>query len=150
MPNDTTLDADVRSIDGIMCALYASLSGPAGVERDWELLRYILAPGAQLVALVPQNDGRAKYDRHDVESYRRSRAPYFATHAFYESEVERRAEIWGSIATVMSGYESRRAPNDTPFARGVNSIQLLWEAGRWWIVSIVWEQSPDVHLTAAG
>lgn len=149
MPNDTALRADVRSIDGVISALYGCLSGPAGAERDWDLLRHLLAPGAQLIPLVSQANGRTKADRHDVESYRRSRAPYFATYPFYESEVERRAEIWGSIASVMSAYESRRAPDEAPFARGVNSIQLVWEDGRWWIVSILWEQSVVLELFAA-
>jgi hypothetical protein len=149
MPNETSPRADVRSIDGIMSALYKCLSGPAGADRDWDLLRYLLAPGAQLIPLVPQPDGRSRPDRHDVESYRRSRAPYFATHSFYESEVERRAEIWGSIASVMSAYESRVAPEAAPFARGINSIQLVWDDGRWWIVSILWEQSVDVEEPAA-
>jgi hypothetical protein len=58
---------------------------------------------------------------------------------FYESEIARRTEVFGNIAHVFSTYESRRAKADAPFARGINSIQLLKDGDRWWIVTIFWD-----------
>ena len=40
---------------------------------------------------------------------------------------------------VWSTYESYRTMDDpAPFARGINSIQLLHDGERWWIVNIYW------------
>jgi hypothetical protein len=58
----------------------------------------------------------------------------------FESEVHRRAEVFGSIAHVFSTYEARHAADEkAPFARGINSIQLIKDEGRWWVLSMVWD-----------
>jgi hypothetical protein len=45
---------------------------------------------------------------------------------------------------VWSTYEARRALVDAvPFLRGINSIQLVREGGRWWVLNIGWEQEAD-------
>jgi len=59
---------------------------------------------------------------------------------FFEREIARRMETFGNIAHVFSTYESKHAAGDpAPFARGINSIQLLKDGGRWWIVTIYWD-----------
>ena len=48
---------------------------------------------------------------------------------------------------MWSSYESRRAPGEAPFARGINSMQLLKDGDRWWIVTIYWDsERPDNPL----
>ena len=79
----------------------------------------------------------------DVEGYARGAGGYFKTHAFYESGIANRVQKFGNIAQVFSSYASRTAPNEKPFARGVNSIQLFNDGSRWWVLSILWdEESP--------
>jgi hypothetical protein len=39
----------------------------------------------------------------------------------------------------VSAYESRHRLDQAPFARGINSVQLWFDAGRWWIVNMVWD-----------
>jgi hypothetical protein len=53
----------------------------------------------------------------------------------------------------FSTYESRRIATDSiPFARGINSIQLVNDGQRWWILTILWEAErpgntiPDRYL----
>src|SRR2546423_153887 len=51
-----------------------------------------------------------------------------------------RAEQFGNIAHIFSTYESRHAKDDAqPFQRGINSIQLMNDGKRWWIVTIFWQ-----------
>lgn len=54
-------------------------------------------------------------------------------------------EHFGHIAHVFSTYESRRAVDDPkPFARGINSFQLINDGKRWWVITILWEgERPD-------
>src|SRR5205809_7706707 len=63
----------------------------------------------------------------------------FEKNAFYENEVARRLEIFGNVAHAFSTYESRRAPGEKPFARGINSIQLVKTAGGWKIMNVLWD-----------
>ena len=58
---------------------------------------------------------------------------------FYETEISRATEIFGNIAHAFSTYESRRRPQEAPFARGINSIQLLHDGERWWVTAMVWD-----------
>ena len=59
---------------------------------------------------------------------------------FFEREISRRTENFGSIAHLFSTYESRHAKDEEkPFARGINSIQLMNDGKRWWIVTVFWQ-----------
>jgi hypothetical protein len=44
---------------------------------------------------------------------------------------------------VFSTYESRHAPDEKPFARGINSIQLVNSGGVWKIAGIVWDSERE-------
>src|SRR5215471_930473 len=137
---------DVKSIDSILAALYGVISGPAG-ERDWNRFRSLFVPQARLTAAVKNADGSARIRPMGVEDYAKGAGSYFLQHAFFESPIVNRVETFGNITQVFSSYESRRAAGEAPFARGINSIQLLNDGTRWWIVSILWdEERPDNPL----
>ena len=43
------------------------------------------------------------------------------------------------ISHVFSTYDSRNsAAEKYPSARGINSIQLIYDNNRWWVISILW------------
>jgi hypothetical protein len=137
---------DVDSIDGIVRALYETISGPAG-PRDWDRERSLLAPGARLQPTRPKEGGGGTMEVFDVEGYIASRTPFFAQGDFYEVEVSRRVDHFGNIAQVWSQYEGRRSPEGEPFMRGINSIQLFNDGDRWWIVSVLWDnERPGITL----
>jgi len=134
--------ADVASIDAIITAAYDGISGPAGRKRDWDRERSFYFPGARLIPTgkAGENDEPAPQIL-DIEGFIARVEPFFATTGFYEMEIARRTEQFGSIAQVWSTYESRHDPSDPePFMRGINSIQLFHDGQRWWIVNIYWQQ----------
>lgn len=138
--------ADVESIDAIMIAVYDVISGDAGVERDWNRFRSLFAPGATL-SPVGRPDG-ATYVRRAItpDQYAQTSGSYLEENGFHEVEIHRVTEQYGVIAHAFSTYESRRLASDPePFARGINSFQLLWDGERWWVVSIYWLQESDEH-----
>jgi hypothetical protein len=131
---------DVNSLDSILKAIYDVISGPAG-DRDWNRFRSLFVPEARLTSATRKDNGPVRL--FDVEGYARGAGGYFKTHAFYESAIANRMQRFGNIAQVFSSYASRTAPNEKPFARGVNSIQLFNNGTRWWVLSILWdEESP--------
>ena len=131
---------DVDSLDSILKAIYDVISGPAG-ERDWNRFRSLFVPEARLTSATRKDGGPVRL--LDVEGYVRGAGAYFKTHAFYESAITNRIQKFGNIAQVFSSYASRNAPDEKPFARGINSIQLFNDGTRWWVLSILWdEESP--------
>jgi hypothetical protein len=132
--------ADVASIDSTIAALYDVISGPAGQARDWARFRNLFAPGARLIPAAPRADGSAPAVL-SPDDYVQRTSEAFLKSGFFEREIARRAEEFGTVAHVFSTYESRRARDEAkPFARGINSIQLMKQAGRWWIVTVMWDQ----------
>ena len=136
-------DSDFVSIDSIITAAYAGISGPAGEERDWDRERSLYYPGARLIPTA-MDAGNLSRDLEpqmlDVEDFIARVQPYFEKVGFYEKEIARRTEQFGRIAHVWSTYESRHHPDDAePFMRGINSIQLFNDGQRWWIVTIYWQ-----------
>jgi hypothetical protein len=140
---------DLSSIDAIIDAAYAVISGPAGQPRDWERERALFLPGARLIptAVTPgDNESGLSPQILDVEEYIARVEPLFREKGFYESEVARRTEQFGRIAHVWSTYESRYREDDPkPFMRGINSFQLFHDGARWWIVNIYWQHESAAH-----
>ena len=64
---------------------------------------------------------------------------------FYEQEVHRETQRFGNIAHIFSTYESRVKADGPAIARGINSIQLLWDESRWWVVSIFWDSETPAN-----
>jgi len=136
---------DVDSIEGIVKAMYETISGPAG-GRDWERERTLLHPSVQLMPTRMEDD-RALVDIFDLDGYIASRSPFFAANDFYEVEIAHRIERFGNIAHVWSTYEGRHSPEGPPFFRGINSIQLFPDGDRWWVMSVMWDnERPDNSL----
>lgn len=137
---------DVKSIDSILAALYNVISGPAG-ERDWNRFRSLFLPSATLTSAGKDREGNIHVRPRTVEGYVTGAGGYFAQHGFFENPIVSRVQTFGSVAQVFCSYESRNAPGEAPFARGINSLQMAYDGKRWWIVSILWdEERPDNPL----
>ena len=131
--------ADVESVDAIVAAVYDVISGEAGESRDWDRWRSLFIPEARLIPAVVR-DGTVGYRVMTPEDYVTSSGSFLEQNGFFEIEVARTQESFGQIAHLFSTYESRRTASDEePFARGINSFQVLNDGTRWWVVSIMWD-----------
>jgi hypothetical protein len=138
---DTADPKDVASEDAIIAALYDVISGPACQRRDWNRFRSLFVPGARLIPtirLAPDPKFIARVESAD--EYAASAQQTLEQNGFFEHEIARTVETFGNITHRFSTYESRRtAADEKPFARGINSIQLLNDGTRWWIVTVYWQ-----------
>ena len=141
--------ADVSSLDAIVKAVYNVISGDAGTKRDWNRFRSLFYPGARLIPTgmnptTKQGGGRV----FTPEEYIERSSPLMAKEGFYESEIARRTETFSTITHVFSTYESKhKLADEKGFQRGVNSIQLLNDGKRWWILTIAWSgETPETPL----
>ncbi len=141
----TANPADVASVDSIIAAVYDVISGPAAKPRDWDRMRSLFIPGARLIPTVPRQSGGYGSRVLTVDEYIQRASGLMAKEAFYEREAARKTEEFGQIVHVFSTYESRHAPDAKPFQRGINSIQLMNDGTRWWVVTIFWQGEDDKH-----
>jgi hypothetical protein len=139
---------DVKSPDAIIATAYAVISGPAGA-RDWDRFRSIFLPQARFTQVEKTPDGSTIVISWGVDEFIRDASAIFAKEAFYENGIVNEPSGFGNMRQVLSSYESRHAPGEKPFQRGVNSFQLLYDGTRWWIVDIFWDsERPDNPLPA--
>jgi hypothetical protein len=129
---------DVKSMDAILHAIYDVISGPAGA-RDWNRFRSVFLPQARFTEVSTGPDGAKMVFTWNVDEFIRDAGEVFSKEPFYEKAIVNRPESFGNITQVFSSYESRRSPTGKPFERGINSIQLLNDGKRWWVISILWD-----------
>ncbi len=136
---------DVDTVEHVVAALYDVISGPAG-PRDWDRFRSLFHPDARLVPSSRQPDGTIQGHAITADGYVERGRDYFAKNGFFERGVNDRVERFDHMAHVWSTYESRHAKDDPqPFARGINSIQLLFDGTRWWVVTVYWQPEEAGH-----
>ncbi len=131
--------ADVASIDAIIGALYASISGPKGAPRDFDRLRTLFGPNARMIPTGMGQDGKPRLRNWSVEEYVAAAGPGLVANGFYEREIGRTTDSFGNVWHIMSAYDSRNTPEAAPFARGINSIQLFNGGDRWYIMTVFWD-----------
>ncbi len=127
--------ADVGSIDAIITALYDVISGPVGEMRDRGRFLSLFVEGARL---IPPGRFRVM----SPEEHWTGSSDQLRQIGFTEKEIGRTTETFGNIAHAFTAYASYRADQgdpDTPFSRGINSVQLLNDGERRWIVSVFWD-----------
>lgn len=134
----------VQSLDSTLLTLYTVISGEKGEERDWELFKYLFHPDAKLIPSAKNETGIFTTLYMTPEEYVQRSGKWLVENGFFEKEIYRSVHTFGSISQVFSTYESFRSETDkAPFMRGINSIQLLNDGERWWIINIFWTQESD-------
>jgi hypothetical protein len=135
---------DIATMDAIVAAVYDVISGPAGQKRNWDRFRSLFVPGARLIPTGRRPTGEVGSRVSTPEDYIERSGPLLEKNGFFEREISRRLEKFGNIAHIFSTYESRHtAADEKPFIRGINSIQLMNDGKRWWIVTIFWQAEDD-------
>ncbi len=134
---------DVSTVDGLVKALYASVSFPPGSQPNYNRLRTLFHPEARVAP--PKGEKETSLPVIGVGTFI-TRSKEFVVlsglerKGFTETEVARRTLAFGGMVHVFSTYECRSLPTDAvPTQRGINSIQLVRDGGRWWVLSLVWE-----------
>jgi hypothetical protein len=137
-----------------MFALYDVISGPAGQARDWDRFRSLFLPEGKLIPTgFPDGSEKATASLWTAEDYVERAGSSLEENGFFEGEIGRVEERFENIAHVFSTYDSRRTADGEVFQRGINSIQLMWDGERWWVMNIMWrgvgpnEEIPAKYLS---
>lgn len=139
-PNEMNINK-VQTLNSTILTLYAVISGEKGQERDWELMKFLFHPEAKLIPSGKNQEGVYVARYMTPDDYIERNGKWLVDEGFFEKEIHRSVNTFGNITQVFSTYESYKSEADeTPFMRGINSIQLLYDGERWWILNIYWTQ----------
>jgi hypothetical protein len=130
--------ADVSTIDGIIKAVYDVISGPAG-QRDWNRFQSLFHKDAYMAAINDKGELR----KFTPAQYVQNNAPFFLKYSFIEKELGRTVNEFGNIAQVFTAYEYKAGLTPPETRRGINSIELVKEKGRWFVMSISWDEERE-------
>ena len=136
----------VLTLDSTIKTLYTVISGEKGEKRNWAQFKYLFKPDAKLIpsGFDKAENYRVRYMSPD--NYIESSGKWLVENGFFEKEIYRKVDTFGNITQVFSTYESFNSEaDDKPFMRGINSIQLLNDGERWWVINIYWAQESEAH-----
>jgi hypothetical protein len=142
---------DRSTPEDVVRALYEVISGAADTSRDWARLQRLFSPSGRLRVQFTPPEGAPQTRSWTPEEFaREAEEDYRSRGGFWEREIHQRVERFGSIAQVWSVYESRQgSPASEPFARGINSIQLVHQEDGWAIDSLLWDiEQPHNPISA--
>ncbi len=135
---------EVRDLDSTIETLYGVISGEKGESRDWDLFRHLFYPEAKLIPSGKGQDGLYSARYMTSDDYVERSGTWLVENGFFEKEIHRVVQQFGNLTHVFSTYEAFRSESDDqPFMRGINSIQLLNDGERWWILNIYWTQESE-------
>ena len=142
---------DVKSPEAILNAVYDVISGGKGQARDWNRMRSLFIPGARLIPAITVPATATEPAHTDavlltIDDYIARSSGRMTANGFFEHSIHNEEEQFGNIVQIWSTYESRHNADDPkPFARGINSFQLLNDGKRYWIVNIFWDAESPEH-----
>ena len=128
---------DVTSAEAITAALYNTISGDPGQGRDWDRFRNLFKPESRLIPTRKSETGELSIKSLAPEEYIELFSARIVT-GFFEKELHRAAESYGTVTHVFSTYETREKKDGPVTNRGINSIQLFNDGKRYYIVNIFW------------
>lgn len=139
------------NLDAIVCALYECMSfAPHGLP-NYERCKNLFCPGA---SIMPPSDDSIPASAVSVDEFFETskiaieNSEELQSRGLSETELHRQVHEFGSVAQVFSTYESRVSFEDrVAIGRGVNSLSLVFQEARWWILSLSWEdESPELQV----
>ncbi|MBR9793189.1 MAG: hypothetical protein GYB58_15720 [Gammaproteobacteria bacterium] len=136
--------SEAETLPDIVPTLYEVVSGTPGEERNWQLLHELFAPSATITPLF-HREGMPDISVLTTSEFVELNKLLFKDVGFYETEIHSQTIQVGHMATVISAYESREAPDKPAYSRGINTFQLVNDGRRWCVISVTWDSDKGGH-----
>jgi hypothetical protein len=138
-----TFENDAKTIDALMKASYEVVSGEKNAKRQWERDNYLHHPKAVYYYFDKKKQEQVTMT---LPEFHKETDDMVLNTAFYESEINREVRIFGNIAHVWSTYQTKLEKDGKVARRGINSIQLIFEHNRWYIISWTFSGETDKNI----
>ncbi|WP_426668868.1 hypothetical protein ACPPVU_21905 [Mucilaginibacter sp. McL0603] len=130
----TKYSDNVSTLNGIIKAYYDVVTVKKGGKVSYERDSLIHWPDVSVGSASINKNGKLTFHYMSLKEYHRRSDAYLEKDGFYEKEISRKVENFGSIYHVWSTYESRNEPGGPIIERGINSIELFFDGTRFWIL----------------
>ncbi len=130
----TKFGDNVSTLDGIIKAYYDVVTVEKGSKASYERDSLLHWPNVNVGSAGLNKNGKPVFHYLSLKEYHRLSDPYLEKDGFYEKEISRKVENFGSIYHVWSTYESRNSATGPIIERGINSIELFYDGARFWIL----------------
>jgi hypothetical protein len=127
------------TLDALIATLDAAITGPASKDRT--CFRQLFLPSARLIPIRATGPSVLTVDDW-IAAVQKNGDEVVTEHQLkYQSETFGRiAHLWSTYATTLAGK---------PVARGINSIQAVYDGQNWHIVEILWQaENPATPIPA--
>jgi hypothetical protein len=133
------------TIEGVMTELYASVTREPGKPFQWDRLRAIMHPGAIMLPQPRQTQGTSRMMNVDefiawIDAGWRSVIGTPNDRGFYERQTNLVVEQYGDVAQAFTTYEKGPWEPRQVQGRGINSVNLVRRDGKWFVLSIAWDE----------
>jgi hypothetical protein len=129
----------VQTLDSTVKTLYSIIDGGQGIERNWELFKFLFKDDAEIILTTLNTQDENSKFYLTVDQFINSYGKWLVKNGLQAKETERTISTFRHMNNVTSAYEYTNTDSN-PAIKGVNSINLLNENNRWYISNIKWNQ----------
>jgi len=149
-PQPAAFEDAVLTAEGLVDALYASVSFDPGEDPDWDLVRsFFLDEAVMVFATEPARPAQIMDLDAFIEDFETFyREANVRELGFHENLQTKHVVTFGNAAHVWTTFAPRvGSDSGEPARRGVDSINLVRHGGRWWVASINTDfEGPDKQI----
>jgi hypothetical protein len=129
------------TLDALIAAIDSAITGPANKDRT--CFRQLMLPELRLIPVNGTTGAKRVLTVDDWVTAVAKNGDEDVT----EKQLKFQSETFGRIAHLWSTYETTVAGK--PLARGINSIQAVFDGQNWHIIEIVWQaETPQTPVPA--
>ena len=128
--------AEIQEINETIARLFAAISFKEGSEPNMPEIKELFINEGLLIdhnELSPKIFGVEAFIDHFQNLYEQG-----IITGLEDREVHHKTKVYDQVAHRYSFYEARKAPEEAPFAVGINSIQLIKVGTSWKVSSMAW------------
>ena len=129
----------LRTAQGVVRELYRLVCVEKGQPTpDWDRIRALFVPEAVVFMRVSREESQLFTLEGWIDDFVQfNESARVTERGFTEKIVRMDAIVFRNIANVFVLYEAAITDSPRPPTRGVDSIDLVYRDGRWWVASIV-------------
>ena len=125
------IDAPLTSINGIIDELLDQITIEQGETMDTAAVRNLFHPSALFTVADSERAETVSLD----DFLTLLKDPYYEE-GYLEKEIHKVVDEYNGVAQVFQTFYGKDSEGSEE--RGINSYQLTYYGGRWWIVSLLW------------